>query len=150
MIGQRHRVPTHLNVEDKAILGLTLREVACLGLGALVGFAAYERTTALPLPLRLLVALLCLAAGAGLAFVRPLGRGLEEWCFILLHFAATSRHALWHPRPPAPTEWAGRGDDWAPAAVRITGERRAAATPGGRDAPSDGRAVARRSGEGVR
>lgn len=146
MIGRRHRVPTHLNVEDKAILGLTLREVACLGLGALVGFAVYGQLMATPLPLRLLAGLLCLAAGAGLAFARPLGRGLEEWVFILLHFAAAPRHALWSPRPHDPAEWAGRDDDWAPATVRITGGRVGAVAPGGHDARPDGRP----GGEGVR
>lgn len=143
MIGSRHRVPTHLNVEDKAILGLTLREVACLGLGALCGFAAYGQLAGAPLPLRLLTGLLCLAAGLGLAFARPLGRGLEEWAFVLLHFLATPRHALWSPRPPDPATWAGRDGDWAPAAVRITGGRGAAAPPGrpktpSREVPGDG------------
>lgn len=143
MIGQRHRVPTHLNVEDKAILGLTLREVACLGLGALFGFAAYGQLTAAPLPLRLLVGLLCLAAGMGLAFARPLGRGLEEWAFVLLHFAATPRHALWSPCPPDPAGWAGRDGDWAVAAVRITGGRGAAGSADGPGTPADDRADAR-------
>jgi hypothetical protein len=131
MIGQRHRVPTHLNLEDKAVLGLTLRELACVGLGALVGFTAYGQLAMAPLPLRLLAALACLAVGAGVAFIRPLGRGLEEWCFVLLHYLATPRHALWHPRALDPAEWSGRVDDWAAAAVRITGARpsRAGASP---------------------
>lgn len=149
MAGQRHRVPTHLNLEDKAVLGLTLRELACLGLGALVGFTAYGQLAGAPLVPRLLVALACLGAGAGLAFVRPLGRGLEEWCFILLHYLATPRHALWHPRRPDPAEWAGRGDEWAAAAVRITGARRerSAASPGRSAGP---RARGGEGDEGVR
>ncbi len=132
MIGQRHRVPTHLNLEDKAVLGLTLRELACLGLAALVGFSLYGQLATAPLPLRLLAALACLAIGAGVAFVRPLGRGLEEWCFILLHYLATPRHALWHPRAPDPAEWSGRVDDWAAATVRITGARHGRAGVSGR------------------
>ncbi len=127
MRGQRHRIPTHLNIEDKAILGLTLREVACVGLGVLSGFAAYDRLAAAPPPLRLLAGLLGLAGGAGGAFIRPLGRGLEEWCFVVLHYLATPRHALWHPRPPDPAGWATRGDEWARAPVRLGGGRRAGA-----------------------
>ena len=127
MRGQRHRIPTHLNIEDKAILGLTLREVACVGLGVLSGFAAYDRLAAAPPPLRLLAGLLGLAGGAGGAFIRPLGRGLEEWCFVLLHYLATPRHALWHPRPPNPAAWAVRGDEWA--------RRRCGRSPGGAAVP---------------
>ena len=40
------------------------------------------------------------------------------------HHLAAPRHALWHPRRPDPAEWASRGDEWAAAAVRITGARR--------------------------
>ena len=150
MIGPRHRVPTHLNVEDKAILGLTLREVACLGVGALLGYAAYGQLMGSPLPLRLLALLLCLGAGATLAFVRPLGRGIEEWSFVLLHFVATPRHALWSPRPPDPAGWAGRDGDWAAAAVRITGGRGAAGRPGGSGVPDENPDDAPPRGEGVR
>ena len=144
MIGSRHRVPTHLNVEDKAILGLTLREVACLGLGALCGFAVYGQLAGAPLPFRLLASFFCFAAGLGLAFARPLGRGLEEWAFVLLHFLATPRRAIWSPRPPDPAGWTGRDGDWAPAAVRITGGRGAASPSGRPVAPSS-----ERSGDGA-
>ncbi len=45
---QRHEVPTHLNIEDKAFAGLTMRQLMV----AIIGLAlAYSALSEAPLPL---------------------------------------------------------------------------------------------------
>lgn len=94
---ERHEIPTHLEVADRAFLGLTIRQL----LAAAVGLAlAYGAINDLPLPLglRIAAALLVVVATAVLVLWRPAGRPAEEWAFVLLRFWATSRVAVWRPR----------------------------------------------------
>ena len=93
----RHEIPTHLNVEDKAFAGLTMRQLmtAAVGLGLAYGAASEPP---LPLPLRLVAAGLVLAAMALVALWRPAGRPLEDWAFVLLRYWAVPRIATWRPR----------------------------------------------------
>ena len=98
---ERHEIPTHLNIADRAFLGLTMRQL----LSAAVGLAlAYGATSDLPLPLtlRLIAAAAVVVATLVLVFWRPAGRPAEEWAFVLLRFWATPRIAVWRPREPAP------------------------------------------------
>ena len=93
----RHEIPTHLNVADKAFLGLTMRQL----LTAAIGLAlAYGATSDLPVPLlgRLLTGAVVLAGTGLLVLWRPHGRAAEEWAFVLLRFWATPRVAVWRPR----------------------------------------------------
>ena len=93
----RHEIPTHLGVADRAVLGLTMRQL----LSAAAGLSlAYGAAGDLPLPLlvRLCAAALVLAAVLPLVFWRPAGRPLEEWVFVLLRYRAVPRVAVWRPR----------------------------------------------------
>jgi len=94
---ERHEIPTHLNVEDKAFAGLTMRQLmtAAVGLGVAYGAASEPP---FPLPLRLIAAGLVLAAVALFALWRPGGRPLEDWAFVLLRYWAVPRIAVWRPR----------------------------------------------------
>jgi hypothetical protein len=96
----RHEIPTHLNVEDKAFAGLTMRQLmtAAIGLALAYGTASEPPW---PMALRLVAAGLVLAAVALLALWRPAGRPLEDWGFVLLRFWALPRVAVWRPREPA-------------------------------------------------
>ena len=107
-MSQRHEIPTHLNVADKAFGGLTMRQL----LSAAIGLAlAYGAASDLPLllPARLIVAAIVLVATLLLVLWRPVGRPLEDWVFVLLRYYATPRVAVWRPRelpelPRAPHE----------------------------------------------
>ena len=107
-MSQRHEIPTHLNVADKAFGGLTMRQL----LSAAIGLAlAYGAASDLPLLLagRLVVAAVVLVATLLLVLWRPAGRPLEDWVFVLLRYQAMPRVAVWRPRepsalPPAPRE----------------------------------------------
>ena len=82
----RHEIPTHLNVEDKAFYGLTARQVMLLIAGASSGYGLWNQWPDLPMALRIALAVSCLVLAAAIAFVRPYGRGLEEWAFVALHY----------------------------------------------------------------
>jgi hypothetical protein len=93
----RHEIPTHLNVEDKAFAGLTMRQLmtAAVGLGLAYGVAS---ELPLPIPVRLMGAGVVLVAVALLALWRPADRPLEDWAFVLLRYWAVPRVGVWRPR----------------------------------------------------
>jgi hypothetical protein len=96
-MSQRHEIPTHLNVADKAFGGLTMRQL----LSAAIGLAlAYGAASDLPLLLagRLVVAAVVLAGTLLLVLWRPGGRPAEDWAFVLLRYWATPRVAVWRLR----------------------------------------------------
>ena len=99
-MSQRHEIPTHLNVADKAFGGLTMRQL----LSAAIGLAlAYGAASDLPLLLagRLGMAAVVLAGTLLLVLCRPGGRPAEDWAFVLLRYWATPRVAVWRPREAA-------------------------------------------------
>ena len=98
---ERHEIPTHLEVADRAFLGLTMRQL----LSAAIGLAlAYGALSDLPLPfaLRLAATVVVIVAAAVLVLWRPAGRPLEEWAFVLLRYGTVPRVAVWRPRERAP------------------------------------------------
>jgi hypothetical protein len=96
----RHEIPTHLNVEDKAFAGLTMRQLMTAAIGLALAYGAASEPP-WPMAARLVAAGLVLAAVALLALWRPAGRPLEDWGFVLLRFWALPRVAVWRPREPA-------------------------------------------------
>lgn len=115
----RRTVPTHLNLEDRAYLGLTARQVVCLGLAAVAGYGLCLQGYPSPGPARIAGFAACLAVGAAFALVRPLDRNLEDWLFIVAHYLLTPRYALWRPRPLAAAPRDGGDHDWAGAAAPL-------------------------------
>jgi len=93
----RHEIPTHLNVEDKAFAGLTMRQLMTAAVGLGLAYGAVSEPP-VPLPLRLIAAGLVLAAVALVALWRPAGRPLEDWAFVLLRYWSIPRIAVWRPR----------------------------------------------------
>jgi hypothetical protein len=114
----RHEIPTHLNVEDRAFFGLSVRQVMHLTVGAATAYAIWNQWLWAPPGLRLGLAGLCLLAAVALALVRPGGRALEEWAFVALHHAATPKRAVWRAPEPRTEEWRARRADWAELAPR--------------------------------
>lgn len=119
MVALRHKVPTQLNIEDRAFFGMTLRQVAIVALGGILGYGFFKNLAGLPAVARLGGGAAILLVAVVFALWRPLDRGLEEWAFILAHHWYTPRHTLWHPRPPVAAEWRADGGDWAGAAPRV-------------------------------
>lgn len=112
----RHEIPTHLNVEDRAFYGLSVRQVMYLTGGFSLGYGLWNQWgDALP-ALRLALALACAIVAVTLAIVRPGGRGFEEWAFIVLRYLTIPRRSVWRPSEPGTTGRAadGRWVDLAP------------------------------------
>ena len=104
----RHEVPTHLDVEDRPLYGLTVRQVLGLAAGGAWAYAVWSAGPALPAPLRAALAAACVLVPAAVLAVRPAGRGLGSWALVALRHALGPRIAVWRPAPPAPAGPPGR------------------------------------------
>src|SRR5262245_55964892 len=113
MTQPRHEIPTHLNVEDKAFFGLTVRQVMHLTIGFAGAYAVWSQWPDLHIALRGGLAAAGLAQAVALALVRPGGRGLEEWIFVALHYVALPKASVWRPREPEPADWRPADSRWA-------------------------------------
>ena len=125
-MAKRHEIPTHLNVEDKLLLGLTARQFLYMLASVALGYSLWDRHPGLPPEARLALAAACVLVGALLALVRPGGRGLDQWLFVVLFHLATPRRTAWRVAEPAPVAWRSGGPAWAEIAPQVawTGERR--------------------------
>lgn len=105
---QRQEIPTHLEVEDRLVFGLTLRQGIVVLIGCALGYTLYAQLGHLPwpgagsgghLPLALRIAGACIPAlmAFAVAAIQPAGRPLEEWLFALLRYAALPKHCVWRP-----------------------------------------------------
>ena len=116
----RHEIPTHLNVEDKAFIGLSVRQLMNLIVGLSTAYAIWNGWPALPLPLRAAMAGACLIVALALTLVRPGGRPLEEWAFVALHYLATPKTSVWRPREPDLAEWRSGHGAWEELDARLS------------------------------
>jgi hypothetical protein len=107
-----HEVPTHLNVEDKVLLGLTVRQFLYLLVGSSASYALWEQTVALGETGRIGSVAVCVCTTLAFALVRPAGRALEEWLVAALVFAASPRQSTWQPREPLAADWRPGGAGW--------------------------------------
>lgn len=90
-----HEIPTHLGVEDKAFFGLALRPALYLLSGIAASYGLWTSETDLPASFRLGLAVACFAVGVTVAFIQPMGRGLDEWAIVSLRYLATPRRSVW-------------------------------------------------------
>lgn len=136
---RRHEIPTHLNVEDKAILGLTVRQLTVLTVGLSSGYALWSGWPELAVGVRAGLALTCVLLAAALALLRPRGRGLEEWAFVALHYLATPKSSTWRPREPDPATWRPARAAWEELDPRLAwGPARSASAALGAGAEREG------------
>jgi hypothetical protein len=107
-----HEVPTHLDVEDKVLYGLTVRQFLYLLVGSSASYALWDQAAVVGDGLR--VAGVGVGIGTSLAFalVRPAGRALEEWLVAGLVFAASPRSSTWQPVEPVAADWRPIGASW--------------------------------------
>ncbi|MCC6175630.1 MAG: PrgI family protein [Chloroflexi bacterium] len=117
---RRHEIPTHLNVEDKAFVGLSVRQLMNLIVGLSTAYAIWNDWPAMPVLLRGGLAGACLLTAVVLTLVRPGGRPLEEWAFVALHYVATPKLSVWSPREPDPAEWLPGPGSWEELDARVS------------------------------
>ena len=102
---RQHEVPTHLNVEDKVVFGLTVRQFLYMLVGTSTSYTLWQQAVMLNEPLRIAVVALSILNTLAFALVRPAGRPLEEWMVAALVFVVTPRQATWQVREPDPLHW---------------------------------------------
>jgi len=122
---QHHEVPTHLNVEDKVLLGLSVRQFLYVLVGSSVCYSLWEQSAGLGDVLRVPMVLVGVGTTLAFALLRPADRALEEWLAAALVFAATQKQATWIPIEPDPVDWRLAGASWqelAPSLVWGDGE----------------------------
>jgi hypothetical protein len=112
MTTPHHEVPTHLNVEDKVLFGLTVRQFLYVLVGSSASYAVWQQTLQLGDGVRTVVVGLCVALTLAFALVRPAGRALEEWLVAALMFAASPRRATWQSAEPVSADWRPAGGAW--------------------------------------
>jgi len=94
---QRHEVPTHLSIEDKAFAGLTMRQLMVAIIGLALAYSAISEAP-LPLVVRLAAGATVLLMTAAISFWQPAGRSLEDWAFVLLRYISIPRVVVWRVR----------------------------------------------------
>jgi hypothetical protein len=107
-----HEVPTHLNVEDKVVFGLTVRQFLYLLVGSSASYALWEQAAALGDVVRYAAVAMSALTTLALALVRPADRALEEWLAAALVYGCCARKATWRPREPSAEDWRPAGASW--------------------------------------
>ena len=101
---QRQEIPTHLEVEDRILFGLTLRQGVILLLGTTVGYFLFAQSgqplagIQIPLALRVVLGLIPVLVALSLALIQPAGRPLEDWLFAIARYLTVPKRCVWRPR----------------------------------------------------
>ncbi len=101
-----HRVPNHLETEDKFVLNLSMRQCVILFVALCMAYMLFNDIfNAIPDPgLALglgLAGVVCVGLlGLALAFIRVHQRGLDEWVFVLFMYAVQPKTYTWHFNTP--------------------------------------------------
>ena len=103
-VRQRQEIPTHLEVEDRILFGLTLRQGVILLLGMTIGYFLFAQSgqviagMQIPLSLRISFGLLPVLVTLALALIQPAGRPLEDWLFAIARYLTLPKQCVWRPR----------------------------------------------------
>jgi hypothetical protein len=114
-----HEIPNHLNVEDKAFFGLSVRQFTDLIAGLAGTYSLWHQGAGWPLGLRAAATGLALLVGLATALWKPAGRRLEQWLFVLARYLLTPRRATWRSRRPDPQEWLPSTRSWPELSPRL-------------------------------
>ena len=109
---KHHEVPTHLNVEDKVLFGLSVRQFLYLLVGSSASYTLWEQTATAASALRVGLVACTLLTTLAFALLRPAGRSLEEWLAAALVYLASPRSSTWRPVDPEAADWHPLGAGW--------------------------------------
>lgn len=118
-VSRSHEIPTHLNVEDRIVFGLTARQALHLMSGLSGAYGLWTQWPDWPLPVRTALALASVLGALLFAFWQPRGRPLEEWAFAALRYVTIPRASTWRPRDPDPSAWLGNETHWEELATPV-------------------------------
>jgi hypothetical protein len=115
-----HEVPTHLNVEDKVLFGLSARQFLYMLVGSSASYTLWDQSAALASVLHVALVLVSVSITLAFALLRPGDRPLEEWIVAALVYAASPRSCTWQPAEPDPTDWRPSGAGWQELAPSLS------------------------------
>jgi hypothetical protein len=90
-----YELPTHLQVEDVLIAGLTVRQLVRLMIGSSLSYGVWDQAVWLPQQVRLPLAVILAAIGILFALLQPGGRPLDQWLLAGVLFLALPRRLVW-------------------------------------------------------
>jgi len=108
-----YELPTHLEVEDRLIAGLTARQLLRLVIGASLAYGVWDQLPWLPQEARLAVASVLAITGLMFALLQPGGRPLDQWLLAGLLFVLLPRRLGWRPGSALVRESSCGRDAWA-------------------------------------
>jgi hypothetical protein len=108
-----YELPTHLQVEDQLIAGLTARQLLRLVIGASLAYGVWDQVIWLPPEVRLALAAVLAVIGVLFALLRPGGRPLDQWLLAGLLFVVLPRRLVWRPGMMLPPQSPGEQPGWA-------------------------------------
>jgi hypothetical protein len=108
-----YELPTHLQVEDVLIAGLTARQLVRLMIGASLSYGVWDQAAWLQQEFRLALALVLTVTGVLLAVLQPGGRPLDQWLLAAALFVALPRRLTWRPGSALPRQATHRPRGWA-------------------------------------
>jgi len=89
-----YRVPQQTSLDEPIVFNFTGKEsVIMLVFGALAYLCIFSFRGFLEL--RIILAVLCVLVGLGLAKIKPRGKGLDEWVFIIATFNIRPKKRVW-------------------------------------------------------
>jgi PrgI family protein len=109
---KHHEVPTHLNVEDKVLFGLSVRQFLYMLVGSSASYTLWDQAAMLGDAVRVAAVALSVCTTLAFALGRPAERPLEEWLVAALVYAASPKRATWRPREPDPAAWYPATGGW--------------------------------------
>jgi hypothetical protein len=90
-----YELPTHLQVEDVLIAGLTARQLLRLMIGASLAYGVWDQAGWLAQDVRLAVAVVVAVIGVLFALLQPGGRPLDQWLLAGVLFIVLPRRLAW-------------------------------------------------------
>jgi hypothetical protein len=108
-----YELPTHLQVEDVLIAGLTARQLVRLMIGASLSYGVWDQAAWLQQELRLALALVLAVTGVLFAVLQPGGRPLDQWLLAAALFVALPRRLTWRPGATLPRQATHQPRGWA-------------------------------------
>src|SRR5918911_961465 len=94
-----YELPTHLQVEDTLLLGLSARQLLRLLIGASLAYGFWDQAAGVHPYLRVGLTAGLALLGLLLALLRPGGRALDQWILAGLLFCLLPRRRVWQRTP---------------------------------------------------
>jgi PrgI family protein len=109
-----YEVPTHLNVEDTLIFGLTPRQLLRISVGASLAYVVWDQTSPLVDGMRVALTGAFVLFGILLGLCQPAGRPLDQWLLAAILFSTIPRRRVWRLLDCSVlNEHVGSSPDWA-------------------------------------